>query len=55
VLRYLIAQGISPQRLTSIGLADNYPIATNETPEGRAKNRRVEFVLAKEPFRQEID
>ncbi|MBN4841564.1 flagellar motor protein MotD, partial [Citrobacter braakii] len=34
-------QGIIPARLTAAGLADQRPIAGNETEEGRAKNRRV--------------
>jgi chemotaxis protein MotB len=54
VLRYLIDHGIDPRRLTSVGLAANYPLAPNDTPEGRAANRRVEFLLTKQPFRAEI-
>jgi chemotaxis protein MotB len=54
VLRYLISKGVDPMRLTSVGLADNYPLSSNDTPEGRAKNRRVEFVLTKRAFRPEI-
>ena len=55
VLRLLIDHGISPLRLTSIGLADNYPLDSNQTAEGRARNRRVEFVLTKQPFRPRIN
>jgi chemotaxis protein MotB len=55
VLRYLIANHVDPRRLTSVGLAENYPLANNDTPEGRAANRRVEFVLTKKPFRPEIN
>ncbi len=55
VLRYLISKGVSPMRLTSVGLADNYPLTGNDTAEGRAKNRRVEFVLTKQAFRPEIN
>jgi outer membrane protein OmpA-like peptidoglycan-associated protein len=36
--------GIAPQRLTSEGRGKSEPIETNETPEGRQKNRRVEIV-----------
>ena len=36
--------GISPGRLTTDGLGASRPIATNDTAEGRARNRRVEFV-----------
>jgi chemotaxis protein MotB len=45
VLRYLIEEGISERRLTATGFADLRPLAGNNTPEGRQKNRRVEFVL----------
>jgi len=45
VLRYLIENGISGERLTATGFADLRPIASNYSPEGRRKNRRVEFVL----------
>ncbi len=45
VLRYLIENGIFQERLTATGFADLRPLAGNYTPEGRRKNRRVEFVL----------
>jgi len=45
VLRYLIENGVSEKRLTATGFADLRPVASNYTPEGRKKNRRVEFVL----------
>lgn len=45
VLRYLVALGLSPNRLTATGLADLDPLYPNNNPENRAKNRRVEFVL----------
>ncbi len=40
---YLIQQGIAADRLESRGLGEEQPLETNETPEGRAVNRRVEF------------
>ena len=40
---YLIDQGISVYRLTAYGFGEGVPIATNDTPEGRALNRRIEF------------
>jgi chemotaxis protein MotB len=45
VLRYLIENGTSADRLTATGFGDFRPLAGNDTPEDRRKNRRVEFVL----------
>lgn len=45
VTRYLIAHGVSPERLRAVGLADTQPRETNDTPEGRARNRRVSIVV----------
>ncbi len=47
VMDYLINKGVSPDRLKAIGLGERYPIADNSTPEGRAKNRRIEFIQIK--------
>lgn len=41
----LILKGIDPSRITCLGKGSNDPIATNDTEEGRAINRRVEFVV----------
>mgnify|MGYP001627401292 CR=1 FL=1 len=46
VRQYLIQQGISPQRLTAYGKGENFPVASNDTPSGRALNRRVEVIIA---------
>ena len=43
VMAYLVDQGVDAGRLTSEGFGDTQPIADNETEEGRATNRRVEF------------
>ena len=48
VLRYFYDKGAEPERMTATGYADTFPLATNDTAPGRAKNRRVEFVLEKE-------
>jgi outer membrane protein OmpA-like peptidoglycan-associated protein len=45
VINYLIGRGIDPGRLTGLGYGDKVPIADNDTPEGRQKNRRVEFEI----------
>jgi len=43
VVRYLVSKGIAQNRLESDGFGPDKPIDTNDTDEGRAKNRRVEF------------
>ncbi|MEE9334971.1 MAG: OmpA family protein [Granulosicoccaceae bacterium] len=40
---YLVEQGISVYRLTAYGFGEGMPIAKNDSPEGRALNRRIEF------------
>jgi len=45
VANYLTGRGISGQRLIITGAGERYPIASNDTEEGRAKNRRVEFKI----------
>ena len=46
VLRYLLAQGVSANRLGATGKGENYPVATNDSISGRALNRRVEVIIA---------
>ena len=45
VVDYMVAAGIERKRLEASGYGDRHPIATNETLEGRSKNRRIEFKL----------
>jgi chemotaxis protein MotB len=45
VARYLAAQGVPDNRLSAAGYADTQPVASNDTPEERAQNRRIEIVL----------
>ncbi len=44
VLNYFVSRGIPKGRFTVMGLGSAKPIADNNTPEGRAKNRRVEII-----------
>lgn len=46
ISRILIKQGgISDKRISAVGRGETMPLASNETPEGRAKNRRTEIIL----------
>lgn len=45
VATYLIEKGVDPSRIEANGNGSDLPIADNDTEEGRAKNRRVEFVV----------
>jgi len=45
VLRYLVRKGVDVRRLDAQGFGEDWPIADNRTPEGRATNRRVEFIV----------
>ncbi len=45
VRQYLISKRIAPKRLTAVGYGDTQPVADNRTPEGRERNRRVEFTV----------
>jgi outer membrane protein OmpA-like peptidoglycan-associated protein len=48
-MNYLVDKGVSPGRLESKGFGPSEPIADNKTPEGRARNRRVEFKFLDQP------
>jgi OOP family OmpA-OmpF porin len=45
VRRWLLGHSIAEERVTAIGYGPNRPIADNNKPQGRAKNRRVDFVI----------
>jgi outer membrane protein OmpA-like peptidoglycan-associated protein len=42
----LVARGIGPARIRTLGLGEAYPVASNDTPEGMRENRRVEIVIS---------
>jgi chemotaxis protein MotB len=49
VARYFIEKhGLDPMRLSTIGYAEFRPVASNDTPGGRARNRRVDIVILNE-------
>ena len=41
----LIALGVASERVTALGMGEDFPIASNDDEEGRARNRRVDVVL----------
>ncbi|WP_395401640.1 flagellar motor protein MotD [Pseudoduganella sp. UC29_106] len=45
VVRLFIESGVAPERMTAVGHADNHPVASNDDPEGRARNRRVAVTI----------
>ena len=45
VTQYMISQGLNPALVSSRGYGDAEPVASNDTPAGRANNRRVELTL----------
>jgi outer membrane protein OmpA-like peptidoglycan-associated protein len=45
VQSYLVSRGVPADRMTANGLGSSRPVADNNTPEGRANNRRVEIVV----------
>ncbi|MBL0011400.1 MAG: flagellar motor protein MotD [Nitrosomonas sp.] len=45
VIRLFIENGVEAHRLTAIGYGENRPIETNETPDGRKRNRRVTVMI----------
>jgi outer membrane protein OmpA-like peptidoglycan-associated protein len=51
VAGYLTLRGVSRARIETIGYGERYPVADNATPEGRARNRRVEIRIT--PISQE--
>jgi len=55
VKRYLIDHGIDANRIETRGAGPDEPIDTNDTPEGRARNRRIEFKLLEGDSAEKIE
>jgi outer membrane protein OmpA-like peptidoglycan-associated protein len=52
---YVVSLGVAASRVSTRGMGENDPVATNDTAEGRQLNRRVEVVIyADEEWRQEV-
>ena len=45
VVTYLVAQGVNPNIISAKGFGDTHPVAPNDTPANRAKNRRIEITV----------
>jgi outer membrane protein OmpA-like peptidoglycan-associated protein len=43
VVAYLVSQGVDPRFIVAKGFGDANPVASNDAPQGRAQNRRIEF------------
>lgn len=50
VVRMLISYGVPEKRLAAVGMAANQPVVANDTPEHRAKNRRVSITILSPEF-----
>jgi outer membrane protein OmpA-like peptidoglycan-associated protein len=45
VMHALVGLGVEASRVTSIGLGEDFAIASNDTEDGRSRNRRVDVIL----------
>jgi OOP family OmpA-OmpF porin len=44
-MNYLVGKGIAASRITAKGYGETKPLVANDTPDNKALNRRVEFVI----------
>jgi OmpA-OmpF porin, OOP family len=49
VVDYLVKAGLPASRFTAIGYGSSQPVADNDTEEGKARNRRIEFIVKEQP------
>ncbi len=54
VVRYLQEVGVPPERMVASGRGEYAPVASNDTPEGRQKNRRIEIMLIDQNLAEEL-
>jgi chemotaxis protein MotB len=54
VVRFLQEVGVPPERLVASGRGEYAPVAPNDTPEGRQKNRRIEIMLIDQSLAEEM-
>ena len=45
VLEALVSMGVASDRISALGMGEDFPIASNEDEDGRARNRRVDVIL----------
>lgn len=55
VYDYFIAHGVAKEKLSYVGFGELQPIDTNETPEGRARNRRIDFKIDQDPAATKVN
>lgn len=48
VVRLFEENGVNPERLVAVGYGENHPVESNDTPEGRSRNRRVTVMILNE-------
>jgi chemotaxis protein MotB len=54
VVRLLIDEGIDPELLSAVGYAEYHNVASNDTSEGRAQNRRVEIIYERQALAEKL-
>jgi len=47
VLQFFVKEGVAPEKLSAVGYGEFKPVQSNETPEGRSKNRRIEINIVR--------
>lgn len=55
VLHYMEDKAISPKRLQATGYGEHRPVASNDTPDGKQKNRRVEIIILPKMTKEEAE